>query len=107
MKHIETILNILKIKNISSLVIGQLNFNSFSSKFSQLKLIKEKYIDILVLTKTKPDFTFSSSQFIIDGFSMPYWCDRNRLGRGVIIHVCNHIPNQQLIKRKLPRGCFC
>ena len=85
----------------------QLNFNSFSSKFSQLKLITEKYIDTLVITKTKPDSSFSSSQFIIEGFSMPYRCDRNRLGGGVIIHVCNHIPNQQLIKCKLPRGYFC
>ena len=33
---------------------------------------------------------------------MAYMCDRNRLGGGLIVHVRNDIPNQQLIKRKFP-----
>ena len=36
------ILNKLKLKNINKLVIGNLNINSFPSKFCQLKLIIEK-----------------------------------------------------------------
>ena len=33
---------------------------------------------------------------------MPYGCDRNRLGGGVIVYVRDDIPNKQLIKHKLP-----
>ena len=33
---------------------------------------------------------------------MPYRCDRNRLGGGVIVYVRDDIPNKQLIKHKLP-----
>ena len=33
---------------------------------------------------------------------MPYRCDRNRLGRGVIVYVRDDISNKHLIKHKLP-----
>ena len=92
----------MKLKNINKLVIGHLNINSLPSKFCQLKLIIEKNIDILVITETKLDSSFPSSQFKIEGFSMPYRCDRNRLGGGVIVYVRDDIPNKQLIKHKLP-----
>ena len=33
---------------------------------------------------------------------MPYGCDRNRLGGGVIVYVRDDIPNKQFMKHKLP-----
>ena len=33
---------------------------------------------------------------------MPYKCDRNRLGGGVMVYVRNDIPNKQSVKHKLP-----
>ena len=77
------ILNKLKLKNINRLVIGHLNINSLPSKFCQLKLIVEKNIGILAITETTLDLSFPSSQFKIERFSMPYRCNRNRLGGGV------------------------
>ena len=67
-------------------------------------LIIEKNIDILVITETKTDSSFPNSQFIIEGFSMPYRWDRNSLGGGVIAYVRDDIPNKQLIKHRLPEN---
>ena len=62
----------------------------------------EKNVNVLVITETKIDSRFPSSQVMIEGFSMPYRCDRNRLGEGVIVYVHDDIPNKQLIKHMLP-----
>ena len=91
-----SVLNKFKLKSKSRLVTGHLNINSLPGKFGQLKLIIGKNIDILVITKTKIYSSFPRSEFIIDEFSMPYRFDRNRLGRGVIDHVCDDIPSKKL-----------
>ena len=44
-----------------------------------------KYIEILILTETKLDETFLTSQFLMDGFSKPYRFDRNKYGGRVMI----------------------
>ena len=64
-------------KNIGRVVIGHLNINSLRNKFEALKSLIEKRIDILVVTETKIDQTFSSNEFSIDGFSTPFRLDRN------------------------------
>ena len=73
----------LKLKNNHRLVIGNLNINSTSNKFDNLKLIIQGKIDILVITETKTDSTFPLNQFAIQGYSKPYRFDRNRNGDGV------------------------
>ena len=45
-------LNELRLKNKNKLVICDLNINSLSNKFDQLKLITKNKFDILVITKT-------------------------------------------------------
>ena len=59
-------------------------------------------LDILIITKTKPDDTFPVSQFHIDEFTKPYCSDRNRNGGGVIIFVREDIPRKILTKHVLP-----
>ena len=58
----------LKLKNNHRLVIGNLNINSTSNKFDNLKLIIQGKIDILVITETKTDSTFPLNQFAIHGY---------------------------------------
>ena len=43
------------------------------------------YIDILMITETKLDDSFSVSQFGIDGFSTPFRLDRNKNGGGILL----------------------
>ena len=97
-----SLLNRLKLKNVHRLVIGHLNINSLPHKFYQLKSIIGKNIDILVITETKIDSSFPNSQFRIEGFSMPYRFDRNRLGAGIIVYVRDDIPSKQRTRHKFP-----
>lgn len=55
------------------MVTGNLNIDSLSIKFNQLK---ELAVDILLLTETKLDDSFPTSQFLVDGFSEPFRLDR-------------------------------
>ena len=61
--ELRLVLKNLKLKNNHRLVIGNLNINSISNKFDNLKLITQGKIDILVITKTKTDSTFPLNQF--------------------------------------------
>ena len=62
-----------------------------------------KHLDILVVCENKLDETLSSSQFYMDGFSLPYRLDRNHNGGGVMIFVKQDIPSKLLIKQTFPR----
>ena len=62
-----------KKKNANKVITGNLNINySHPKKFDQLKELVLKYLDILVITETKLDETFSTSQFLVDGISEPF-----------------------------------
>ena len=60
------------------------------------------YGDILVLTETKLDGSFPTSQFMVDGFSMPYRQDRNRNGGGIMIQIRDDIPSKRFTKHVFP-----
>ena len=95
-------LRILRVKNVNRLIIENLNINSRSNKFDQLKLVVQGNVDILIVTETKLDSNFPTSQFIIDGYSEPYCFDRNRNGVGVFIYIREDIPSKLLADHKLP-----
>ena len=87
-KKIEQDLNFLynlKIKNMNRLLVGNLNINSISDKFDQLKLFVRDKVDILVITETKLDSTFPTSQFLTGGYRESYSSDRNRNEGGVLM----------------------
>ena len=90
----------IRVKNVNSVIIGTLNINSLASKFDEFKLVVNEIFDNLVITETKLDKTFPTSQFYIEGFPMPYM-DRNRNGGGIIICIREHIPTKILTKRNL------
>ena len=92
----------LRVRNVNKLIIGSLNINSISNKFDQLRLLVDGKVDILIITETKLDSTFPSSQFMIKGYSEPYRLDRNRNGGGVLIYIREDIPSKNLISHTLP-----
>ena len=51
----------LSLRNVSKVIIGNLNINSLPNQFDQLREIVLKYVDVLVITKTKLDDTFLTS----------------------------------------------
>ena len=96
------VLENLTLKNNNRLVIGNLNINSTSNKFDNLKLIIQGKIDILVITETKTDSTFPLNQFATQGYLKPYRFDRNRNGGGAFIYVREDIPSRELKIRNTP-----
>ena len=48
---------------MNTLIISNLNINSISNKFDQLKFLVQGKVDILVIMETKLDSTFPTSQF--------------------------------------------
>ena len=65
------VLGNVQLKNNHRLVIENLNINSISNKFGNLKLITLGKIDILVITETKTDSTFPLNQFAMQGYLKP------------------------------------
>ena len=87
---------VYKVKN--KLIIANLNINSVTGKFEQLKHIIQDKVDVLVLTETKIDSSFSNQQFYIEGFFLPFWLDRNKHGEGIFVYIQGDIPSKALNK---------
>ena len=94
----------VRIKNSNNVIIGNININSLPGKFVQLKCLISNYVDMLVLTEAKLDETFTTSSFLIDGFSSPFQLNRNWKGGGILVYVINFIPNKLLTKGSFPNG---
>ena len=75
--------------NVNRLVIAHININSLRNKFESLKILIKGNIDFLVITESKLNE-------LIEGFSLPYRCDRNENVDGVIIYVREGIPCREL-----------
>ena len=65
----------VRLQNPKNIIIGNRKINSKSRKFDQLKSLISNHVDILVLTETKLDETFTTSSFLINGFSSPFRLD--------------------------------
>ena len=84
------------------MIITHLNINSFPNKKDDLISIVNGKIDILVITETKLDETFTNAQITIAGYSQHYRLDRDRHGGGVLIFVREDIPSRKLSKHTFP-----
>ena len=84
------------IRNLYKIVIGYLNINSLRNKFDFLVTQVKGYIDILMISETKLDESFSIGQFLIDGYSVPFRLDRNENGGGILLYVRDGIPSKLL-----------
>ena len=86
----------MKIQFPDKLIIAHLNINSIRNKFDSLSFMVENNADILLISDTKLDDSFPSSQFKICGFSMPYRYDRNSMGGGLLLYIRHDIPTKLL-----------
>ena len=66
------------------LFISKVKTNLVFSKLEQLKQIMQNKVDILVLTETKIDFSFSNHKFCIDEFCLPFRLDRSIHRAGIL-----------------------
>ena len=82
----------VRINNLSRIIFCQININSIRNKFEQLIYIVNNEIDILMVSETKLDDTFPTSQFLMQGFSTPFRNDRTSKGGGILLYVREDIP---------------
>ena len=62
----------VRINYPSRMIFGQINKNSIRNKLEQLIYIVTNEIDILMVSETKLDDTFPISQFLMQGYSIPF-----------------------------------
>ena len=87
-----TILKNLKLANINKPVIAHMNINSLRNKLHSLKTIIRESIDILLISETKIDESFLTSQFAIDGYSLPFRLNINGNSGGLLLYVRDNLP---------------
>ena len=86
----------LRLGNINRIILAHININSIRNKHDMLfDLIKGK-VDILLITETKIDDTFPTSQFIVPGYTTPYRFNRSQFGGGLLMYIRDDIPSRHL-----------
>ena len=53
------------------------------------------------------DSTFTTAQFLIDGFQKPIRFDRNAQGGGLMIYIRDRVPAKELSDVNIPNGIEC
>ena len=92
----------IRLKNRNGLLIAYLSINLIRNKIDFLRPMISEAIDILVISETKIDHTFPTSQFVIEGFRKPFRYDRNQAGGGLLIYVRERAPVKELTQYKTP-----
>ena len=92
----KTKLKDIRITNLDRIVISYININFIRNKFELLAEAVTGNVDILMVTETKIDESFPTSQFIIPGFTSPYRFDRTKGGGGILVYIREDIPSKLL-----------
>ena len=84
----------IRIKNLNRVIIIQININSITNKIELLSEAVLGNIDVLMVSETKIDMSFQTSQFVIQGFAAPFRLDRTSTGGGMLVCVRDDIPSK-------------
>ena len=87
----------MKAQTSDKLRLGHLNISSIQNKFEVLKFIIDHNRDIFLISETKLDDSFLTTQFLIKGFSASYRSDRNFKGGGLLLYIHQDIPSKILM----------
>ena len=79
----------LRLNNNNRVMIAHLNINSLRNKFDMLSEIVASKLDILLVSETTLDNSFSTAAFFMPGFSKPVRLDRSSHGGGLILYPKN------------------
>ena len=96
----ETIHTILKVFSQGVRIFGQnfwlgsfsgCNASSIRNKFGLLSFLIDAKVDVFLISETKTDDTFPTSQFLMSGYSNVYRLDRNDKGGGIMLFVKDNL----------------
>ena len=79
-------------KNLNRLKFAYININSLRNRFAMLQEVIRNSIDVLLISETKLNASFPSSQFILNGFAPPSRLDRTQHGGGIMLFIREDIP---------------
>ena len=92
-----------RLKHRKNPLIGYLNINSLRNKITDLRVImKTLSLDYLILSETKIDESFPTSQFNVEGYEIRARRDRDKFGGGLIEFVRRGLICKGLRDRKNP-----
>ena len=92
----KTKLKDIRITNLNRIVISHININSIRNKFELLAEAVMGNVDILMVTETKIDKSFPTSQFIVLSFTSPYRFGRIKEEGGILVYKREDIPSELL-----------
>ena len=84
-----------RISNVNRIIISHVNINCVRNKF-ELLTEAEGNINILIVAETKTDEFFSTSQFVIPGFTSLYCFDRPKDGGWILAYIREDVPSKPL-----------
>ena len=85
-RYFENELKSLSMNNINGVIISQINVNSIRSKFDDLVKGVRVNLYILMISETKIDASFPTSQFSKNGYTSPYRLDRNGKRKSILTY---------------------
>ena len=74
----------MKSQSPHKFILRHLNINSIRKKFDGLKFVIDNKIDIVLISETKLDDSFSTVQFLIEDVCTPYRLDRDSKDEGLL-----------------------
>ena len=86
----------MKIRSPDKLFLGHININSTKNQFDSLVYMLDKNGDICLISETKLNDPFPSTQFKIETFTTPYWYDRNDKGGDLLSYIRENISSSLL-----------
>ena len=86
----------IRLNSPKRLLFAHININSLRNRFDMLQEVIWNRISVLLISETKVDVSFPSSQFILDGFTLPYRF-RTQLGGGIMVFIREGISSKLLI----------
>ena len=98
---INLVLRKLRVSYPNNVIIDHLIINSIRNKSEMLQFLLADYIDIFMISDSKLDGTFPSSQSQISGFRTPYRLDRNDRGGGILLFVGENLMTR-LLRHSFP-----
>ena len=103
-RHFGDELKSLRINSINRIIIGQISINLIRTKLDDLVKRVRGNKNILI-SETKLDANYPTSQFLINGYTSPYRLDRNGKGGGTLVCVREGI-RSKLMTPNLPNTGF-
>ena len=86
----------IRITSLNRIVISHININSIGNKFELLAEAVMGNVDILMVTDTRTDKSFPTSQFILPGLTLSYRFDRTKDGGGILVYIREDISSKLL-----------